>query len=202
MEKNQQDLKIAILCGGAGTRMWPMSRHDQPKQFQFLVGKESTFQIIIKILTSTFPAKNIFPVTKREYVGFIVQQAPEIPLENIIIEPEGRDTSAALGFAAIVLNKKFGDEIVVASLWSDHLVKTGQELVRALKAGYDIAQKQNVLVGIDVRPTFASTQHGYIKIGKMIKKIDGIALFEFAGHVEKPDESKAKEFVETQSENA
>jgi mannose-1-phosphate guanylyltransferase len=187
-------LKIALLCGGQGTRMWPMSRRDKPKQFQPLIGKETTFQMMAKRLRKGFSPSDIFPVTIREYVGSIVQQAPEIPLENIIIEPEGRDTLAAVGLAATVLDKKFKNPIVLG-VWSDHLIKNDEEFIKAINVAYQLVAEHKKPVEIAVRPTFPSTQLGYLQIGKMLTRMNGLAVSEFARQIEKPNFSKAKEFI-------
>lgn len=194
MQNSHKDLKIALFCGGSGTRMWPMSRKKFPKQFQVLIGDKSLFQQAISRLRLGFPIKDIYVVTTRDQVGLVLQQEPDLPLENVIIEPEMRDTLAAVGFAATVLSKKFGNPII-ASLWADHLVKNSEEFVDALQAAYDYAKETGKIVSIDVRPTYPNVHVGYIQIGKMIKKLDGIALFEYIRHVEKPDMATAKKFV-------
>jgi mannose-1-phosphate guanylyltransferase len=195
MAKVQESkLKIALFCGGQGTRMWPMSRKDKPKQFQPLIGKETTFQMMVKRLKKGFSASDIFPVTIREYVGSVVQQAPEIPLENIIIEPEGRDTLAAVGLSVTVLDKKF-DNPVVLGVWSDHLIRNDDEFIKAINVAYRLACEHKKPVEIAVRPVFPSTQLGYLQIGKMISRIDGLAVSEFIRHVEKPSFAKAKGFI-------
>ena len=194
MQNSHKDLKIALFCGGSGTRMWPMSRKKFPKQFQVLVGDKSLFQQAVGRLKKGFPIKDIYIVTTRDQVGLVLQQEPDLPLENVIIEPEMRDTLAAVGYAATVLSKKF-DNPIVASLWADHLVKNNEEFINALKAAYDYAFETGKIVSIDVRPTYPNVHVGYIQIGKMIKKLDGIALFEYVRHVEKPDMATAKKFV-------
>ena len=191
-----KDLKIALFCGGTGTRMWPASRIEKPKQFQPLVGETSMFQQAIGRIKKGFPLKDVFVITGRAYVGLVVQQEPDLPLENVIIEPEMRDTAAAVGFAAAVLDKKFNNPIV-ASLWAaDHLVKNGDEFIKSLKTAHEYSQKTGKMVSIDVNPTYPNIHVGYIKVGKMIEKIDGMALFEFVKQVEKPDLKKAKEFLQ------
>lgn len=194
-EKPHKDLKIALFCGGTGTRMWPASRRDKPKQFQPLVGRESMFQQAVRRIKKGFPIKDVYVITGRQYVGLVVQQAPDLPLENVIIEPEMRDTLAAVGYAATVLDKKF-DNPIVASLWAaDHLVKNGDEFIKALKAAYDFALESGKIVSIDVRPTYPNIHVGYIKIGKMIKKLNSLAFFEYVKQIEKPDLKTAKEFT-------
>lgn len=189
------NFKIALFCGGTGTRMWPASRKDKPKQFQPLVGDESMFQGAVRRIKKGFPIKDVFVITGRQYVGLVVQQEPDLPLENVIIEPEMRDTAAAVGFAAAVLDKKF-DNPTVASLWAaDHLVKNDEAFIKALQAARDYSGETDKMVSIDVNPTYPNTHVGYIKVGKMIKKLDGLAIFEFVKHIEKPDLKTAKEFM-------
>jgi len=195
MPQTHNDLKIALFCGGAGTRMWPASRRSKPKQFQPLVGSDSMFQQAIKRIKKGFPIKDVFVITGREYVGLVVQQEPDLPLENVIIEPEMRDTLAAVGYAAAVLDKKFGNPIV-ASLWAaDHLVKNDQQFINALKSAYEFVESSSKMVSIDVRPTYPSVHVGYIQVGKMIKKINSLAIFEYVRQIEKPDIKTAKKFT-------
>ena len=194
MSKQTQDLKIALFCGGSGTRMWPMSRRDLPKQFQPLIGGQSTFEMMVKRLTSKFPAQNIYPVTTRDNVQWIVKLAPPIPLENIIIEPHMRDTAAAIGLSAAVLGKKFGNPNVLG-VWSDHVVKNEKEFIKAIELANETAHELDKIVEIGVRPTFPSIALGYLKVGKMLKKTDGMAIFEFVSQIEKPNFQDAKKFA-------
>ncbi len=177
--------------------MWPASRKDKPKQFQPLVGKESMFQQAARRIKKGFPIRDVFVVTGRQYVGLVLQQEPDLPLENVIIEPEMRDTAAAVGFAAAVLDKKFNNPIV-ASLWAaDHLVKNDEAFIKALKTAYEEVKTNQKMVSIDVNPTYPNIHVGYIKVGKMIKKFNGLALFEFEKHIEKPDLKTAKKFLQS-----
>jgi len=193
---NTQSVKIAVFCGGSGARMWPASRSDKPKQFQPLIGGKSTFERLIASLEKEFGSANIFPVARREFVGHIVSQAPLLPLENIIIEPEGRDTMAAIGFAAMILDTKF-DNPTVISLWSDHLIKNEANFLKSLRKAAEISNSKSKIVEIGVRATFPSTQLGYIKIGKMLEKEGGLGVFEFISQIEKPNIEKAQEFLES-----
>lgn len=153
------------------------------------------FQQAVRRIKKGFPIKDVFVITGRQYVGLVVQQVPDLPLENVIIEPEMRDTLAAVGYAAAVLDKKFTNPII-ASLWAaDHLVKNGDEFIKALKAAYEFVQDTGKIVSIDVRPTYPNIHVGYIQIGKMIKKLNSLAFFEYVKQIEKPDLPTAKKFV-------
>lgn len=194
--QSQTDLKIALFCGGSGTRMWPMSRKNLPKQFQPLIENESTYEAMVKRLTAKYAHHNIFPVTTRDNVQWIVKLTPEIPLENIIIEPEMRDTAAAVGLAAAVLDKKFNNPNVLA-VWSDHVVRNKEEFINVIELANNTATEMDKFVEIGVRPTFPSIALGYLKLGKMLKRINGMAIFEFIEQVEKPDYKEAKKFAES-----
>jgi len=196
MSNDTENLKFTLFCGGSGTRMWPMSRKSLPKQFQPLIENQSTFEMMIKRLSSKFPMHSIFPVTTRDNVQWIVKLAPEIPLENIIIEPEMRDTAAAVGLAAAVLNKKFNDPLVV-SLWSDHVVRNEKEFIAAIELAAKTAAKEGKFVKIGVRPAFPSVALGYLKLGKMLGRQNGMAIFEYITQIEKPDYKDAKKFTES-----
>ncbi len=196
MPKSDSNLKIALFCGGAGTRMWPMSRKLLPKQFQPLIENESTFEMMVKRLTKKFPWHDIFPVTTRDNVQWVVKLTPQIPLENIIIEPQIRDTAAAVGLAAAVLDKKYDNPNVLA-VWSDHVVKNENEFVKAILLADKTAREMDKFVEIGVRPTFTSVALGYLKTGKMIKQADGMAVFEFIAQIEKPQYKQAKIFVQS-----
>ena len=190
------NLKIALFCGGTGTRMWPMSRKSLPKQFQPLIENQSTFEMMVKRLTAKFSPQDIFPVTTRDNVGWIVKLTPEIPLENIIVEPEMRDTAAAVGLAAVILDKKFNNPNVLG-LWSDHVVKNKKDFIKAIELANKTALDFDKFVEIGVRPTFPSVALGYLKVGRMIKNVDGLGIFEFAAQIEKPEFSDAKKFAES-----
>src|SRR3989337_3395646 len=196
MQQKQSEFKIVLFCGGTGTRMWPASRKGKPKQFQLLVGKKSMFQQALDRIKKGFSIQDVFVITGRQYVGLVADQEPLLPLENIIIEPEMRDTLAAVGYAAAVLGKKFKNPIV-ASLWAaDHLVKNDKEFIKALKAAFDYSKDTGKIVSIDVNPTYPNTHVGYIKIGKMIKKLDGLPVFEYVKQIEKPDLKEAEKFLQ------
>ena len=190
------NLKIALFCGGSGTRMWPMSRKNLPKQFQPLIENQSTFEMMVNRLTSKFSSHDIFPVTTRDNVGWIAKLAPEIPLENIIVEPQMRDTAAAVGLSAAVLDRKFSNPNVLG-LWSDHVVRNEEEFIKAIDLANATANELDKFVEIGVRPTIPSIALGYLRVGKMIKRVDGLAIFEFVSQIEKPDYQQAKKFTES-----
>lgn len=198
MEKSsKKPLKVVIFCGGTGTRIWPMSRRHKPKQFQPLIGKKSMFRQTVERLLTGFEPEDLFVITGGDYIPLITREVPEIPTQNLIVEPEMRDTLAAVGLATVTILKRFPDAIL-ATLWgADHIVKNEKIFIKALKAAYKVAQKQKKIVNIDTRPIYPDVNLGYIEIGKTIGTVDDFEVFEIIKHVEKPDLQLAQEFVKS-----
>lgn len=188
-----EDLKIVIFCGGYGTRMWPMSRQKYPKQFQPLIGEKSFFQLAVERVKKGFPFKNIFFSVPAEQAHFIPKQIKEVRKENIIAEPERRDTLGAVAYATAFIAKKFPQSLMAAIWGGDHLVSNEKRFVRLLKLAYQVCLKEDVLVKIDVKPEFPATSLGWVKIGKALGKIGGYTLYDFQNFVEKPNLKKAQE---------
>lgn len=185
-------MKIVVFSGGTGSRLWPMSRKKNPKQFQLLIGKRSIFQQTLDRLKKGFKTNDIFISTGAEYKKIIKEQAPEIPEENLILEPSRRDTMGAVGLATAYINHKFPKSIMAAIWGSDHLVEDEKAYIRAIKLAEKIASEENKICKIDARPTFPSTYNGWVEIGKHLRKVNGHDVYEFVRFVEKPDEATAK----------
>ena len=174
--------------------MWPMSRKSNPKQFQPLVGEKTLFRQSVDRLLTGFDIKDIFISAGEANVKNIRKELPELPDENLLIEPAQRDTLGCVGFAVSCLHAKFGD-CVVATMWADHYVRNVKEYIQSFKAAEKIASRENLLVNIDANPTSPNVNLGYMEMGKLIKEIDGFPVYELIRQVEKPNLEKAKEFV-------
>lgn len=190
-------MKIVIFAGGVGTRLWPMSRTDFPKQFKLLIGEKSIFRQTLERILKGFEPEDVFVSTGKEYARYISTQAPEIPLRNIILEPQRRDSLGAVGYATMYVHHYFPN-CVMAAIWgADHLVKDGDTFRRALSVAEKIAEEEPVICKVDTRPTFPSTFNGWVEIGKVVKKINGFEIHEFIRFVEKPDLSTAKKLFKS-----
>ncbi len=187
-------MKAIIFAGGAGTRLWPLSRKKSPKQFEKIIGNKSTLQLAVERLRPDFEYKDIYISTNVLYYATVKKQLPYIPHSNFILEPEKKDVGPAIALVMGILNKKFPHE-PVAILWSDHLVKHVALFKKILfYAGDYVVKNKNTIVFIGHKPRYASANLGYIHIGKEIQKSKHISVFEFEGMKYRPDEKTAKTF--------
>src|SRR5579872_5120630 len=192
-------MKIIIFAGGVGTRLWPLSRKNTPKQFEKIIGERSSIQEAVLRLYPTFVAKDIYIATGLRYKDIIEKQLPDIPKENFIYEPEMRDVGPAIGMAAVILEKLYPDE-PIAMLWSDHLVKDAATFQKALLIAKEkVEQKTSDFIFIGQRPRFASQNLGYIHCGDLIEEQDNIKLYKFLKLKYRPDPSQAEEFFNDDS---
>jgi mannose-1-phosphate guanylyltransferase len=178
-------MKLIVFCGGSGTRLWPLSRREFPKQFIKMFGDKSTFQLVIDRVAPVFGLENIIISTISDYKKLITDQIPDLPTENIILEPEKRDLAPAVGFNLIHL-KKHGYSGPVALLWADHLMDNVPHFIESLKAGEKICtENPKKVVFISEKPRFANNNLGWIHFGN--KNADGSN--QFVGWKYKPEYS-------------
>jgi len=184
-------MKIVIFCGGYGTRMWPVSRKTYPKQFYPLIKGRSFFQMTVSRFKKAFKPKDIFVSTEEVYISFVRKQAPEIPKENIIAEPERKDNLGAVGLSCAIIERRFPGEVMMVS-WSDHFISQEMAFLQAVSAAGEYADKSGLIVSVDEKPTYPSVHHGWVKTGKVLSRLDGHNVVSVLQHVEKP----AKEIAE------
>lgn len=185
-----------IMAGGGGTRLWPLSRQDKPKQLLRLVGERTMFQIAVDRLLGLLPINHIFVVTSKFQADMFQEMYPELPAENFIIEPCGRDTAAAIGLSAVTL-KKHDPQAVMAVVTADHFIEREARFLHVLRAAYQVAE-EGYLVTLGIHPTFPSTGFGYIQQGDYLGTYEGIVAFTALNFKEKPDDETARKFVEAE----
>lgn len=186
--------KVLIMCGGKGTRMWPISNLSHPKQFESLLGKTSMFRQTIDRVLKGFTPEDIYIATSAKFGPFLRQQAAEIPEANFILEPAMRDNLGAVALATGVINKRHSDEVMIILWGADHMVQKEAEFLTAIKRAAQLARENKVIVHVDTPPSYPSVHNGWIKIGAVIKTINGHKIYEFIRQVEKPNEETAKRF--------
>jgi len=189
-------MKIVIFAGGAGTRLWPLSRKNSPKQFEKIIDDYSTLQLTVKRCLLGFSPEDIYISTNKKYKKIVYSQLPQIPKNNFIFEPEKKDVGPAIALVCGIFSRLFPNE-PLAILWSDHLVKRDRLFVEILKkCGKFIKKNPERIIFIGHKPRFASINLGYIHFGKEKQKINGLKLYEFKGFKYRPDKETAEEYLQ------
>lgn len=189
-------MRIIIFAGGVGSRLWPLSRKNSPKQFEKIIGNKSTLQEAIHRLQPAFPPSNIYVATGKRYRNVVLEQLPEIPRENFIFEPEMRDVGPAIGLASILLGKRDPDE-PIAIIWSDHMVKHIEKFQQALLMAEEaVTQKKADFIFIAQKPRFANQNIGWIQLGEEVMDKDGLKMYQFKKLKYRPKLSQAEDFFE------
>jgi mannose-1-phosphate guanylyltransferase len=182
-----------IMAGGSGTRLWPLSRQKYPKQALKLVGEKTMFQYAVERITPIFPVERILVVTRNEHGPILMSQAPELPIENFILEPEGRGTASAIGLAALLLENR-DPGAVMAILTADHFISKTEYFCEILTASEQIAVEGS-LVTLGIQPSSISTGFGYIQHGLTLGERNGLEFFDVQRFIEKPDLTTAEQMV-------
>ena len=180
-----------IMAGGGGTRFWPLSRQEEPKQLLNLSGKDQMINETIDRIATIADKKDIFVVTNVTQVPKMKEATVGRLQENhILAEPSARNTSACIGYAAMEIVKKYGDGIMCISP-ADHFIKNVDEFERVLKAAVEVAEKEDKLITVGIQPTYPATGYGYIKFDKSEDSVAKTVL-EFK---EKPNLETAESYL-------
>ncbi len=170
-------MKIIVFAGGVGSRLWPLSRKSTPKQFSKIIEDQSMIQIAVHKLFPEFAWKDIYISTGKNYVSLIREQLPELPKENIIIEPEMRDVGPAVGLVISQFVKKFPNEPITLLWGSDHLVKKEALFRKVLRISEKLIEKDpEKIVFIAQKPRYGNPNVGYIEFGKNVTTVDDIPV--------------------------
>jgi len=180
------------MAGGRGERFWPKSRRNMPKQFLSLTDDGKTMiQLTVERILPIVDMQDIYISTNKDYAPLVAEQLPDIPKENILCEPIGRNTAPCIALGAAHIVKKYEDAIMIV-LPSDHLIKYNRMFLSALREGSQLAEEKNSLVTIGIAPDYPETGYGYIKFKGDV--CIGTA-FEVDSFVEKPTLELAKEYL-------
>ena len=184
-----------IMAGGKGTRFWPLSTEEKPKQFLNLIGNETMIQMTINRIKPIIPVDRIFICTGESYVDLVKEQIPEIPNRNIIIEPEGRNTTPCIALSALIIKKYYKDATMVV-LPSDHLINNEEKFREIiLEADKFIVENTAAIVTLGIEPTRLEIDYGYIKCSNKRCRILKNEIIKVDRFVEKPNLKLANTYV-------
>jgi len=191
------NLAAVVLAGGSGTRFWPLSTADRPKQFLKLSGQRSMIQMSVDRLRAFLPAERILILSNEQYAGLLREQLPEIPASNIILEPCARDTAAACALAALVCEARFGS-CVIATVTADHHIDTQEEFQTAILSAIDgISAEPTALYTLGITPYYPAISYGYLKCGVELDSHRHVKHFQLTAFREKPDRELATNYFES-----
>ena len=182
-----------IMAGGSGTRLWPVSRKGHPKHTLPLLGERTLFQITVDRLSGFLPAERILVVTAADHAAELRQQAPQLPKENFLLEPEPRGTASVVGLAAAVLVQR-DPQAVMAVLPSDHFIHNRDLFHLVLRVAVEVARK-DYLVTLGITPTFPAIGYGYIQRGDLLPEQFAYPVYRVLQFKEKPKEADALEML-------
>lgn len=193
------DRFVIIMAGGRGERFWPVSREHTPKQLIKLLGDRSFLQQAVDRVRPVVPAENILIITNAVQAAAVRKQLPELPAHNIIAEPVGRDTCAAVTLGAAVVGAR-STTAVMAVLPADHVIPDPRKFQKVLADCFELASRDQVIVTIGINPTEPATGYGYIQLGAKLPPSGGSRTLHTAFHkarrfVEKPPLDKAVEYL-------
>ena len=185
-------LVALIMAGGQGTRFWPLSTEDKPKQFLNLIGNETMIQMTVNRMRPIIPIERIFVCTGKRYVDLVKEQVPELPERNIIIEPEARNTAPCIALSSMIVERYYKNATMIV-LPSDHLISDEDKFRRIIREGNDyLNDNENAILTLGMKPNRAETGYGYIKLGEKVNS----AISKVDRFVEKPNRELAEEYLE------
>ncbi len=188
-------MKVIIFAGGVGTRLWPVSRKNTPKQFEKIFGENSTLQLVANRLQPDFSWSDLYISTGKKYTEIIKEQLPHVAADHIIGEPKMRDVGPAVGLITGILAKEAPNE-PMAILWSDHLVKKEEHFRKILLTAGDIVKESpDTIVFVSQKPRFASENLGWIHYGSKAFEKNGLQFHSFLGFKYRPDRETAHEYM-------
>lgn len=186
---------VVIMAGGRGERFWPLSKPEKPKPFIKILGSRTMIQQTVARILPWISPQQILVVLGKEHLPLAREQLPQIPLQNFIIEPIGRDTAPCIGLASLYVENRDPDSIMVV-LAADHSIPDQDKFLQTLSVSVKAAQQESCIVTLGVKPTRPETGYGYILAGSLKGTLLNQAVFEVKKFVEKPDLATAMKYLE------
>lgn len=185
-----------IMAGGKGTRFWPKSTENKPKQFLKLVGNKTMIQETYERINRKVPSTQIFVVTCEKYKKLVMEQLPYISEKNIILEPVGKNTAPCILLASIYI-KQIYNNANIAVFPSDHIILNVDEFINILDAAYNFVEaNKKAIVTIGIKPDRPETGYGYIKCLDKNDYLNNMNIIKVEKFIEKPDLETAKKYLD------
>jgi mannose-1-phosphate guanylyltransferase len=189
------ELYAVIMAGGVGTRLWPRSRQNMPKQLLDIVAENTMLQETFTRIEPLIPPNSVFVITNGTYAPIVREQIPRLPRDNVIVEPAGRNTAPCIGLAALYL-RQLDPAGVMVVLPADHLIREATYFREVLKVVAEVAQDGH-LVTMGIQPDSPHTGYGYIQRGDSLHQIGQHGVYKVARFTEKPDKATARRFLDS-----
>ena len=186
------NLYAVIMAGGVGSRFWPRSKEKKPKQLIRIFGENTMIQDTVKRLEGLVDNDKIYVITNKIQKMRVKEQLPQIPAENIVDEPFGKNTAACIGLAAVIIKKRDKDAVMI-TLPADHLIKDDAEFRNCLASAAKFAELSKGLVTIGITPTRPETGYGYIQFDE---NAAGTNIYKVLTFAEKPNIETARQFLQ------
>ena len=186
---------VVIMAGGRGERFWPRSRMAMPKQFLSLIGTGTMLQQTVERMQDIVKLSDVYVVAGNEFKEIISEQLPGLPESNIIIEPFGRNTAAAIGLAAVVIGQKKPDDVMIV-LPADHHINDLPRFTEIIRGAILAAASGEETVTLGITPDRPETGYGYIRRGEEFGVYSGVKAYVVRQFTEKPNLEKARQFLE------
>ncbi len=187
-------LHVVIMAGGRGTRFWPVSRRTLPKPFLPVTGERTLLQLTVDRVLPLATAARVWLVIARDNLAAARQQLPDLPADNFIGEPQGRNTAPCLAVAAELIRRCDPDAVLVA-LPADHLIAEEEQFRAMLVAAAEFAAREGKLVTVGIKPRHPHTGFGYIRTGEQLAAAQPWPVQAVRAFVEKPDRATAEQYL-------
>jgi len=199
---SSSDRFVIIMAGGKGERFWPVSREHAPKQLLRLLGDRSFLQQAVERVLPVVTLKNVIIITNETQAPEVRKQLPKLPKDNVISEPIGRDTTAAVTLGAALVGAR-STTAVMAVLPADHVIPEEKKFQQVLSDAFDLASRGQAIITIGIKPTEPATGYGYIRVGEPLPPPQGAKPYKTAFYraeqfVEKPLFDKALEYLNSE----
>lgn len=188
------NLYAVVMAGGSGTRFWPASRSHRPKQYLPISGGRPMLAQTVERLDGLVPPERVLIVSSADQEALVKECVPQIPAENLVFEPEARNTAAAVALAGFAVAQR-DPQAVQLVLPADHVIEPASEFCRTMAAGAAEAAESGALICFGIQPTFPATGFGYIQAADVLAERDGHPVRRVQRFVEKPDLARAQEFL-------